>query len=131
MRGLDTNFLVRFLTEDDFQQTRKAAKVLAEAEQFRDRLYVTTIVVCELVWALRSNPYLCDRTEIAQFLELMLDTKVLEFQSRDSVQQALADFRSGRGDFADYLISRENQAAGCKDTITFDRKLSGPLFENL
>ncbi len=129
MRGLDTNILVRFLTEDDTRQTKQAAAVLAEAEQSRHRLFVSTVALCEFAWTLRSAPYRCDRTVIAQFLELMLDTKVLEFQSRDSVQQALADFRSGRGDFADYLISRENQAFGCKDTITFDRKLTGPLFE--
>jgi len=48
---------------------------------------------------------------------------------RDTVWQALADYRRGPGDFADYYLGRANAVAGADTTLTFDRALrSDPRF---
>jgi predicted nucleic-acid-binding protein len=39
------------------------------------------------------------------------------------LRRALDDYRSGGGDFADYVIARQNERAGCETTITLDRPL--------
>ena len=37
--------------------------------------------------------------------------------------EGIAEYKTGRADFADYLIGQKNQVAGCKTSVTFDRSL--------
>jgi predicted nucleic-acid-binding protein len=73
VRGLDTNVLVRLITRDEPDQALAVLFLLEEAETHNERFFVSTIVICELAWTLRSRPYKFDRPEIAEALELMLD----------------------------------------------------------
>jgi predicted nucleic-acid-binding protein len=125
VRGLDTNILLRSLTADDPEQAKTVGSLFAAAEQSGDRFFVSAIAVCELAWTLRGRPYRLDRRQIAAAVDAILDTSLFEVQDRGLVRRALADFRQGRADFADYLLGRHSLEAGCADTITFDRKLNG------
>jgi predicted nucleic-acid-binding protein len=125
MRGLDTNVMVRFVTDDDPAQTAVVKALFEQAEEAREQLFVSSIALCELVWTLRSRPYLLPRAEIATVLQRMLGTHLFEIQDRDLVRQALGDYRQGRADFADYLLGCLNRRGGCVETLTFDRKLDG------
>ena len=49
---VDTNLLVRYLTEDDPAKAKAVDDLLARAEQGRERLLVPSVVVAELVWVL-------------------------------------------------------------------------------
>jgi len=61
-----------------------------------------------------------------------LDTNVLVRYLTQDVRRALADYRRGSGDFADYVIGWRNSRAGCSQTVTFDRALrNSPLFSVL
>ena len=123
MRGLDTNVLARYVLADDSEQTRIARDQIEGAEEGGTFLYINVIVLCELVWVLRSAPHRLDRSAIAQIVQILLDTSTFEIQDRDLVRRALAEFRDGSADFPDYLLGWVNQKAGCQDTVTFDRKL--------
>jgi len=123
VRGVDTNVLVRYITDDHPEQSRVARTLIQGAEDERDRLYVNTIVVCELCWTLRGKQYRYDRPTIAAVLEKMLDARVFEFENRALVARAAEEYRLGRADFADYLIGLSNDRAGCSDTVSFDIQL--------
>lgn len=125
MRGLDTNVLLRVLTGDDPTQSPRASSLLADAEARGERFHISTTVLCELVWALRGGAYRQGREAIVQALEALLASGLFEVQLRDLVRRALDDYRAGPGDFADYLISWQDDAAGCVGTLTFDRALEG------
>jgi predicted nucleic-acid-binding protein len=125
VRGLDTNVLLRVLTGDDPTQSPRASSLLADAEARGERFHVSTTVLCELVWALRGGAYRQGREAIVQALEALLASGLFEVQRRDLVRRAVDDYRAGPGDFADYLISWEDDAAGCVGTLTFDRALEG------
>jgi predicted nucleic-acid-binding protein len=122
MRGLDTNVLVRYLTQDDPVQSRKVNTVIAEAVDRGEQCSISAIVLCELVWVLREA-YRLDKPTVAATLEKVLDTAQLVVEQADLARRALDDYRRGRGDFADYLIGWRNRQAGCSDTVTFDRAL--------
>jgi predicted nucleic-acid-binding protein len=47
--GLDTNVLVRFVVEDDDDQTSRATKLIEDAVEAGDALYVSEVVLCEVV----------------------------------------------------------------------------------
>lgn len=129
MIGLDTNVLVRYLTWDDPDQAEKAAAVIGSSVDAGTPIYLSSIVLCEVVWVL-EGAYSLSRDQILDALEAILRTAQFEFGDKGLLWAALADFRSGSADFADYVIGREGVAAGCDRTISFDRSLMGsPLFE--
>lgn len=122
MRGLDANVLVRFLLRDDEAQFRRAAKILETLSRADEGARIDSIVLCELVWVLKSG-YGRTRREIASALEALLDAAPFAIDDREVVRQSVERFRTGKGDFSDYLLGLRNQRAGCRDTLTFDRKL--------
>jgi predicted nucleic-acid-binding protein len=120
--GLDTNVLVRYLTQDDPRQSRQANTLVADVVATGERLFVSPVVLCELVWVLRG-PYGMDKAEVVAALERILATAQLEIDQKDLVREALDDYRTGAGDFAVYVIGRRGKEAGCQRTATFDRQL--------
>ena len=122
MIGLDTNVLVRYIVQDDPKQSAKAAQLIESAARRDDDLFVGPVMLCELIWVLESA-YEFPRAEIGNVVQQMLETEHLEIEPRDLTWQALADYRSIPADFADCLLGRMNQSAGCDTTVTFDRAL--------
>ena len=122
MIALDTNVLVRFLVEDDADQTARAAALLARAEREGQPLLVSEVVACELVWVLESA-YGFGRAEIARALGDLLSVRALDFLRLDALQRALAAYAGGRGDFADYVVREVARDAGCEAVATFDRAI--------
>jgi len=122
MIGLDTNVLVRYLTQDNPAQFAKAAAFIDAASEREERFLVNTPVVCELVWVLTAV-YDYSREEIAEALEQIFTTAQFEIERLDEARQALGDFRSSKADFSDALIGRINRSLGATHTVTFDRDL--------
>ena len=122
MKGLDTNVIVRYLTQDDPVQARKANAIIEDALLGGERLHIDTIVFCELVWVLGSA-YHFNRATIADTLAKLIDSAQLSVDDRDSMRDAVARYAEGSGDFADYLVALRNRRAGCDSTLTFDRAL--------
>ena len=122
MIGLDTNILVRYVTADDLEQWQLAAGLIEAEGQL---CFLSNIVLCELVWVLRGQPYQFTRPQIAEVLEAMLATPVMEFENRGAVYQALQRMKLSKADFSDYLIGAIAQQAECSTTYSFDRKLIG------
>ena len=124
MIGLDTNVLVRYLTQDDEGQAGKADAVIGGAVARGERCVIGPVVLCELVWVLR-DAYDTAKNEIVSTLDRILATQQFEITDKDRVREALEAYRAGRADFADYVIGASNQHAGCAETVTFDRQLRG------
>ena len=122
MIGLDTNVLVRYLTQDNPAQFAKATAFIDAASEREERFLVNTPVLCELVWVLTAV-YDYSREEIAEALEQIFTTAQFEIERLDEARQALGDFRSSKADFSDALIGRINRSLGAKHTVTFDRDL--------
>ncbi len=121
MKGLDTNVLVRYLTQDDPDQARKANSLLQDTASHGERCFINSIVLCELVWVLRGA-YGYEKDEICLVIDKLLSTVEFSIEDKELAYRALEDNRSG-GDFADHLIGWRNLKAGCDVTVTFDRNL--------
>ena len=126
MIGVDTNVLLRLLVEDDDEQAgRQRASVvhlLEATEVGGDRLFVTDVALCEVVWAMRST-YRVPRAIVRERLEALVRTKIFAFEAPEGIDRAVAAFGAGRGDFADYLIRERAREGGCEAVATFDRDL--------
>jgi predicted nucleic-acid-binding protein len=122
VRGLDTNILVRYLTRDDQRQWQLAEQYINEAVAMDETCFISNIVLCELVWVLRSA-YQLTRSELVTTLEKILRTRHFDFENKAVAWKAFQQFQQGKADFSDYLIGEINQQAGCSETATFDAKL--------
>jgi predicted nucleic-acid-binding protein len=120
MIGLDTNVLIRYLTQDDPAQSLRASRFIESSPP--GELFISFIVACELVWVLDSA-YGHKRAQIRDALEKLFGTSHFSFEDKALLWLALDDYRKGKGDFADYLLGRVGQKHGCLHTTTLDNGL--------
>ena len=122
MIGLDTNVLVRYLTQDDAKQFQEASALLLGLEQHQQSAYLSTITLCETVWVL-ARAYKIDRAQIVEMFEKLLGTSFFVIEDKDAVREAVDLYRAGKGDFADYLVGVCARNAGSVTVATFDETL--------
>jgi predicted nucleic-acid-binding protein len=118
MIGVDTNVIVRLLVGDDAAQQRSAHDFLTRHTSPDEPARIDRIAAVETVWVLERR-YGYSRTQIASAIEKLLDTAEIAFEDHDLVRSAVRDYRQGIG-FADALMARGNEHAGCTTTLTFD-----------
>ncbi|MDP2809845.1 MAG: type II toxin-antitoxin system VapC family toxin [Rhodocyclaceae bacterium] len=116
---MDTNVLVRYVAQDDPKQSPMATRLI-ESLTVDARGYVSIVSVVELVWVL-TDCYALPKGELCEVLGTLLRTREIVVAHADTVWQALRLFREGKADFADCLIERSANEAGCDYTTTFDR----------
>ena len=122
MLGVDTNVLLRALVRDDAKQTDVARKFFNTLTPTSGG-YVNLIVLCEVVWALRSA-YGYSRIQIAEAVAAILSMRELTVENARGAELALDIYQATDIDFADALIVVHNQMQGCTTTVTFDRALA-------
>jgi predicted nucleic-acid-binding protein len=121
MIGLDTNVVVRYLTQDDPRQSRRATRVFEDQLTTAELGFLSAVTMVETVWVL-ARAYKFSGQEIAAALELLLQTDVLVIEHEQAVFTAMIALKEKRGDFADVMIAALGAKAGCKHTVTFDQK---------
>ena len=128
MQGIDTNILVRYIVQDDPQQSALAGDLIEKRFTAENPAYINRIVLCELVWVL-SAAYNFERSQIARALRQVLLTDSFRVEDHSVAWEALADYAAGSADYADVLIARGNREAGVETTLTFDKAAAtGPHF---
>jgi predicted nucleic-acid-binding protein len=121
MIGLDTNILIRYLTQDDPVQSPKAIDIIERKLTPANPGFVSIVTMAEVVWVL-DRAYGLNATEIVTSIERMLQVDVLVIENEQEVFAAMIGLKQGLGTFADALISELGAKAGCVYTLTFDRK---------
>lgn len=118
MIGLDINVLVRYLAQDDPEQTPLATDLIESLTADRPG-FVSQVVLVETVWVLESC-YAADAGRIAQVVDTLLHVESLVVDEPDVVWRALRQFKRTGGDLADALVSALARRAGCDAVYTFD-----------
>lgn len=121
MIGLDTNVLVRYLTQDDPAQSALANALVERELSASEPGIIGHIVLCEVAWVL-SRAYGYAREQVADALSALLTCREFRVESPDLAVLALQDYRRGAADFSDCLLGRAHQRLGATHTATFDRK---------
>ncbi len=124
MRALDTNVLIRYLTQDEPKQAAISVAEIEGAAAKDEKILIHPLVLCELVWVLETV-YDFAKAEILGVLDQIVRTRQFEVADKDTVWSALADYRHGRADFSDYYLGRVNERNGASQTLTFDKALKG------
>lgn len=115
MIAVDTNVLVRVLTNDDPPQTARAVKLLRSSP-----VWVARTVLLETEWVLR-HAYELDVAAIVRAFHVLAGVPTIELEDRDVVLRAIAWHADGM-DFADALNLAGS--GGVRAFATFDRRLA-------
>src|SRR5699024_6879518 len=94
--GLDTNLLVRLITDDDPDQA-------------------------DLVESLFES---LGKKDFLKAIDQLFKTENIAFNTPDLVKQAYKLYSKNNADFSDCYLSAQNNSLGCKTTYTFDKKAS-------
>ena len=118
MIGLDTNVLVRYLAQDDPIQSERATTLINTLTP-ENPGYITLVALVELVWVMESC-YNTTKTEIVTILQMLLGTKELIVENAETAIRASKVFSLSKAGFADCLIERSANKAGCQYSVSFD-----------
>lgn len=121
MNALDTNILVRLVTDDDADMRESAVRLIEDTHTKKDVLLVPTVVVLELVWVLSAR-YGFSRTDILNALDRLSCVKGLRFDSDTRLHELIEIGRASTTDIPDILIGLCSRDSGCNFTWTFDKK---------
>lgn len=145
MIAIDTNVLLRYLLNDDEEQSAKAAQLI----RGELGILITDIVLVETVWTLKGKRYNLDKKTILKTIHALFAEPNIYFEEGQVVWRALVDYSNtkpvkvGRksrkkkdADFPDaLLVNKAHWIAKQKGIITpgvytFDKaaqQLSGTL----
>ena len=122
MITLDTNVLVRFLTQDDDAQFQVAAGLIEGCTRDVPG-YVCREVMIELVWVL-ERAYKYSREEIAEALLSIVTASQLSVENAQDIASVVNLYRKEGYDFADLMIRQAAQRTENRVLKTFDQKLA-------
>lgn len=114
MIAVDTNLLVRLLTNDDPGQARRAAEIMES-----DDIFIPKTVMLETEWVLR-HAYGIEKVNIIKGFQRLLGLRNVNVEDPDNVIQAISWYESGL-DFADALHLASSKRA--EKFATFDNAL--------
>lgn len=119
---LDTNVIIRFLTQDDAAQLEKAKRLIVAAENGRCELLLRPWIVAEVVYVLRDVYGIKDRSQVAGLLRKFVQASGIVTDECSVVLDALARYEKKNVDFAEALLAAEAAALGVRPA-SFDRDL--------
>ncbi len=111
MIAVDTNLLVRILSNDDPIQARRAVKILKS-----DDIFIPKTVLLETEWVLR-HAYEIGRSNIIIGFKKLLGLPNVSVEDPDSIYQAISWYEN-KFDFADALHLASSRR--CLSFATFD-----------
>lgn len=119
MIGLDTNVLVRYITQDDKKQAEQAGRLMGNLSEDIPG-YVSVVTIVELYWVLETA-YQLTRSQLVQVFQTLIAVDHLKIDRVAAVASAVRQYNDSKADFADCLIERLAASAGCVRTMTFDK----------
>jgi len=117
---LDTNVIIRFLTQDDGAQLEKSKRLIGAAENGKCELLLRPWIVAEAIYVLRDVYGVKERAQLAGLLRKLCQAAGIVTDSY--VFDALARYEKKNVDFAEALLAAEAAALGVRP-VSFDRDL--------
>jgi predicted nucleic-acid-binding protein len=118
--GLDTNLVIRYVAQDDPEQSAKATQLMENLSS-ENPGFLPLVALVEIVWVLAGR-YAASKADTIKIIETLLRTKELYLEQSETVWRALRLFASSNADFGDCLIERSCDNAKCTYTATFNAK---------
>lgn len=129
MIGVDTNILIRYITQDDAEQSSVVNSLMEFYAGHEQSIFISSIVICEVVWVLK-HAYKYSKPQILQVLNTILATPEFCYEDFVALRLSITDYKNSSADLSDILIGYIGKKYGCDHTISFDKEaLNLPIFQ--
>lgn len=119
---LDANIILRFLRNDDPQQSQTAAELFKRAQAKELRLIVSPVIVLEVFYVLAKS-YALPRPEAANALETLLTSGFVTCEDGGITLDALQRITNNKISFGDaYLVATAAHAK--EELVSFDKGIA-------
>ena len=118
---IDTNLLVRYLTEDDPDKAQSVETLLIKAGKGEIKIVIPSVIIAELMWVLESY-YKMETGEISQLVGSILNTPGIDTQDKNILREVLKIYEKKGTDFVDAWIVEFARERNIKTIYTFDKK---------
>ena len=120
---LDTNLIIRHLTEDNLDQSRRARSIFLEIESGAREVYLSEAVLVETAQVLASKAlYNLSRDEMCTDLAYLLALRGVSCSHRRAYQRATELYRTASHlSFVDCLCVAHAERFGAAPVLSFDR----------
>lgn len=115
---LDTNVLIRHLTDDPPEMAARATRALAGA----DALLLADLIVAECVYVLESF-YEVPRERVAELIRAAIALPTIKTLDPSTLLRALEVYEVDRLDFAEAYLVAQAEATGVKQILSFDKSI--------
>lgn len=120
MIALDTNVVIRYVTQDEPRQAAAATRVFEKTLTAEDPGFVTAVTLCEIAWVL-ADCYGAGKAAIREVISGLLGSKQIVVESAELAWKALRAWEKSPGNFSDALIAQVAMAHGAVKVLTFDK----------
>ena len=115
---VDTNVLIRHLTDDPPGQAAQATRLLSQAGQ----LLLPDLIVAEVVYVLEAF-YEVPRTRVAELVRAIIAFPAIEVADEPALLRAVEVYEVHRLDFADAYLVAEAEISGVNAVASFDKAI--------
>ncbi|MBW2067010.1 MAG: PIN domain-containing protein [Deltaproteobacteria bacterium] len=119
MRFVDTNVFVRYLTNDVPEKADECERIFKKAVDRKDSLFITQMVVAEIVWVLESY-YELPNEEVRDKVEKILNTPNLFCPQKDLMLAALSLYVDKDIDFIEAYNALVLKHEGIREVYSYD-----------
>ena len=123
---VDTDVLIRLLTQDDPHKQAQAAAFFKRVEAGEIQVMTPVTTIADAVYVLSSpRLYKVPRSEVAVLLSTLVRLRGFKIRNRQTVLRALDLFGTTNLDFGDALIVAAMKQVGAQVVYSYDRDFDG------
>ena len=123
---LDTNIIIRFITQDNPDHAARAHRFLQEVEAGKRNVTTSEGVIVEAIYVLSSKRlYNLSRQEIQRHLTNVLSLQGVKLSNKKVYLRALELYANSTIDFVDALTIAQMRQRKLTTIISFDRDFDG------
>lgn len=116
---LDANIILRFLRNDDPQQSKTSAELFQRAQKNELHLIVSAVTILEVFYVL-AKTYSMPRPDVARILDTLLASGLVLCEDGGITQDALRRITDNKISFGDaYLVATAVHAG--EELVSFDK----------
>ena len=122
---LDTNLLIRFLTNDDEEKAINVEKLLNKS---KNKLYLSDVTISETVWVLKSV-YKLEKKEIIKKMKLILTLPSITYNKK-TIDKSINNYEKYNINWVDSYLTALNQLGKYNNLYSYDESLDSVLGTN-
>jgi len=120
-RFIDTNILIRYLTNDDLQKAQRALRLLERVADGAEEVVTTPLVIFETVFLLEKS-YSLTKADVRAKVTTLLALQGLQLREKPLCLEALDSYVDQNISYADAYNAAWMRANGITEVYSWDRE---------